>query len=342
MKTDTTVLAIETSCDETACAVIKYDSLMKRYFTLSSVVSSQIDIHAIYGGVVPEVASRAHVERIDGVIEAALSEPGISGDQGIDLVAATAGPGLIGALLVGVSAAKALAFAWDVPFIGINHLEGHLFASFLDESGPPEFPAVVLLASGGHTILLEIVGPGDYHLLGQTLDDAAGEAFDKVARYLGLSYPGGPEIDRLSKIGNPKSVPLPRVMTGHNLDLSFSGVKTAVIRYVDAHPEVTNADVAASFQDNAVLALTKRLFEGADRIGAKTVMIAGGVAANSLLRESVEKESKRRGLAYRIPNRKDCTDNAAMIGAAAIWRYLDLGPSDPFMGAKSNMKLSYR
>ena len=238
---DTLVLGIETSCDETAAALVMGGSDV-----VSSVVSSQIDLHVPYGGVVPEIASRAHLDLLNPVIARAIVEAGVD-ERRIDAVACTIGPGLIGALLVGVSAAKALALAWDVPFVGVNHLEAHLYAAFLDDP-TIELPIVVLLVSGGHTMLVEMRDPGRYRLLGQTIDDAAGEAFDKVARFLGLGYPGGPAIERVAADGDPTAIDFPRAMRNDGLDFSFCGLKTAVMNHVRANPDADTADVAASFQ----------------------------------------------------------------------------------------------
>ncbi len=256
-----TVLGIETSCDETAAACVR-DGVD----VLSSVVSSQIDLHARYGGVVPEIASRAHNELIIPVIARALVEAGVDGTR-IDAVAATTGPGLIGALLVGVSAAKALALTWDVPFVSVNHLEAHLYAAFLED---PEltFPLVVLLVSGGHTMLVSMEDHGRYRLLGQTLDDAAGEAFDKVARFLGLGYPGGPAIDHEAMSGDPEAIAFPRSMLNDGLDFSFSGLKTSVVNHVRKHPDVSTADVAASFQAAVVDVLVTKARRAAQQVGA--------------------------------------------------------------------------
>jgi len=239
----TLVLGIETSCDETAAALV-----MGGNDVISSVVSSQIEIHADFGGVVPEIASRAHLEALNPVVARAIVEAGVD-EHRIDAIACTNGPGLIGALLVGVSAAKALSLAWDVPYIGVNHLEAHLYSAFLEDPSL-EFPLVVLLVSGGHTMLIEMRDHGEYRLLGQTIDDAAGEAFDKVARFLDLGYPGGPAIDAAAINGDPDAIRFPRAMTDdpNNLDVSFSGLKTAVTNYVRKHPDVGSADVAASFQ----------------------------------------------------------------------------------------------
>ena len=331
------VLAIETSCDETAAAVVE-----DGHQVLSSVVSSQVDLHARYGGVVPELAGRAHVEMLTPVVAEALLEAGVqNGEDGrpvLDAVAATIGPGLIGALLVGVSAAKALALVWDVPFVGVNHLEGHLAAAFLEEPDL-EFPMVVLLASGGHTMLVLMEGPGAYRLLGQTIDDAAGEAFDKVARFLGLGYPGGPVIDQISVDGDSKAVEFPRAMIEEGYDFSFSGLKTSVITYVRKNPEVAVADVAASFQEAVVDVMVTKARRAARDVGAKGLCLAGGVAANSLLRERTLDVCIAEGLRAFIPSRSLCTDNAAMIGAAAFWRLAAGGPSPLDTPADPNLRL---
>jgi N6-L-threonylcarbamoyladenine synthase len=328
----TVILGIESSCDETAAAVV-----VGGHEVRSSVVSSQIDLHARFGGVVPEVASRAHVERIVPVIVEAMGEAGIEGRE-LDAVAATYGPGLIGALLVGVSAAKALALVWDVPFVAVNHLEGHLVASFLEDPDL-ELPVVVLLVSGGHTMLVALEAPTTYRVLGATLDDAAGEAFDKVARYLGLGYPGGPAIDRLSAEGDPTAIRFPRAMRGDSLDFSFSGLKTSVVNHVRKHPEVRTADVAASFQAAAVDVLVDKARRAAEQIGAKGICLGGGVAANSLLRDRIAAACAEDGLRAFLPSRALCTDNAAMIAAAAWHRLGATGPSPLSTGALPGLGL---
>ena len=328
----TLVLGIETSCDETAAACVRDGSEV-----LSSVVSSQVDLHARYGGVVPEIASRAHSELVIPVTAQALVEAGASSED-IGAVAATTGPGLIGALLVGVSAAKALALTWGVPFVSVNHLEAHLYAALLEEPDL-EFPLVVLLVSGGHTMLVEVTGHGEYRLLGQTLDDAAGEAFDKVARFLGLGYPGGPAIDAAAMIGDPTAIDFPRSMLDDGLDFSFSGLKTAVVNHVRAHPDVSTEDVAASFQTAVVDVLVAKSRRAAKESGAKALALRGGVAANSLLREQFLGACADDGIQGFLPTRAMCTDNAAMIASTGWYRLERLGPSPLDTGANPRARL---
>jgi len=330
----TLVLGIETSCDETAAALV-----MGGNDVISSVVASQIEIHADFGGVVPEIASRAHLEALNPVVARAIVEAGID-ETRVDAVACTVGPGLIGALLVGVSAAKALALAWDVPLIGVNHLEAHLYSAFLEDPSL-EFPLVVLLVSGGHTMLIEMRGHGEYRLLGQTIDDAAGEAFDKVARFLDLGYPGGPAIDAAAMHGDPDSIRFPRALTDHrdNLDFSFSGLKTAVMNYVRKHPDVASPDVAASFQAAVVDVLVSKSRRAAELVGAKGIVLGGGVAANSLLREEMLGACASIGVSGFLPSRAMCTDNAAMIAATGWYRLASDGPTSLDVGAYPNLKL---
>ncbi len=328
----TVVLGIETSCDETAAALV-----MGGLDVLSSVVSTQIDLHAQFGGVVPEVASRAHLDLLNPVIARAIVEAGVA-DERIDAVACTVGPGLIGALLVGVSAAKALALAWDVPFIGVNHLEAHLYAAFLEDPSL-EFPLVVMLVSGGHTMLVEMVDHGQYRLLGRTIDDAAGEAFDKVARFLGLDYPGGPAIDAEAMHGDPTAIDFPRAMLNDGLDFSFSGLKTSVMNYVRKHPDVSAADVAASFQTAVVDVLVVKARRAARLVGAKGLVLGGGVAANSLLREQFLQACTDENLRGFLPSRSMCTDNAAMIAAAGWYRLRSDGPTALDAGAYPSLRL---
>jgi N6-L-threonylcarbamoyladenine synthase len=329
------VLGIETSCDETAAAVVDGGTTI-----ISSVVSSQIDLHARYGGVVPELAGRAHVELLTPVVADALAQAG-SDETGrdIDAIAVTHGPGLVGSLLVGVAEAKALALAWGVPVVGVNHLEGHLFASLLEQ---PDlgWPLVVLLVSGGHTLLVEVTAPGTYRLLGQTIDDAAGEAFDKVARFLGLGYPGGPAIDAAAESGDPAAFAFPRALAAEGYDFSFSGLKTSVVNTVRKHPEATTEDVAASFRQAVVDVLVAKARRAAADVGATAVCLAGGVAANSLLRRRVEEACAEDGLRAFLPSRSLCTDNAAMIAAAGWWQ-LQQHPAGSALdlGADPNLRL---
>jgi N6-L-threonylcarbamoyladenine synthase len=325
------ILGIETSCDETAAAVVADGGTV-----LSSVVSSPVDLHARFGGVVPELASRAHVDLLPPVVAEAMLEAGL--DRGVDAVAATVGPGLVGSLLVGVSAAKAMALVWDVPFIGVNHLEAHLYGAFLEEPDL-ELPMVVLLVSGGHTMLVHMQDHGDYRLLGQTIDDAAGEAFDKVARFLGLGYPGGPAIDSLAMEGDPTAIAFPRSLLGEGHDFSFSGLKTSVITHVRKHPNVPVADVAASFQEAVVDVLVTKARAAARETGAKGLCLAGGVAANSALRERVLDACIADGMRAYLPSRAMCTDNAAMVAAAAWWRLNADGPTGLDAGANPNLRL---
>ena len=326
------ILGIETSCDETAAAVVADGRNI-----LSSVVSSQVDLHARYGGVVPEVASRAHVELLTPVVAQALVEAGLD-DVHVDAVGATVGPGLIGALLVGVSAAKALALVWDVPFVAVNHLEAHMYAAFLEEP-ELELPVVVLLVSGGHTLLVLMEGHGRYRLLGSTLDDAAGEAFDKVARYLGLGYPGGPAIDAEAMSGDPTAIAFPRAMLGEGYDFSFSGLKTSVVNHVRRNPDVSTADVAASFQQAVVDVLVAKARRAVVDHNAKGLVLGGGVAANSQLREAVLDACMVDGIHPLLPSRSMCTDNAAMVAAAAWWNLRLNGASPLDTGANANLKL---
>jgi N6-L-threonylcarbamoyladenine synthase len=329
----TVVLGIETSCDETAAAVV-----MGGNDVLSSVVATQIDLHARYGGVVPEIASRAHVEAMNVVIRQAVSQSGVPIER-IDAVAATVGPGLIGALLVGVAAAKSVALVLDKPFIGVNHLEAHLYAALLDDPHV-EFPMLVVLVSGGNTLFVEMRGHGDFSVIGQTIDDAAGEAFDKVARFLDLGHPGGPAIDRIALTGNANAIEFPRAMLHDGLDVSFSGLKTSVINYVRKNPTVSTADVAASFQYAVVDVLAAKARKAAQQIGAKTVALGGGVAANSLLRSTMTSVCAESGWRLVLPSMGMCTDNAAMIASAGWYRLVADGPSSMDMGAMPNLKLT--
>ncbi len=331
--TGSVVLGIETSCDETAAAILEGASTIR-----SSVVATQAPRHAPFGGVVPEIASRAHVELINQVIEQAYVESGHT-LAGLDAVAATRGPGLAGALLVGVSAAKAIALVGDIPYVGVNHHEAHMYAALLEEPDL-EPPFVTLIVSGGHTLLVAMRGHGDYEVLGQTVDDAAGEAYDKVARFLGLGYPGGPIIDRLAAQGDPEAIAFPRPMLRDGLDFSFSGLKTAVVTYCRDTPDVSEGDVAASFQAAVVDVLITKLLAAAEHVGMDTMALGGGVAANSALRERVLEVAERRGMRAVVPSRSLCNDNAAMVAAAATWQLAREGPTSLDDGAVPSLRIA--
>ena len=305
-------LGIETSCDETAVAVLK-----DRREVLANVVYSQAKLHEAYGGVVPEVASRDHVRKLPYVLDEALDDAGVALDE-IDLIGATQGPGLVGCLLVGLSEAKGLAYGLDVPLVGVNHLEGHLAAhdiAFGDEARPP---LVALVVSGGHTSLVHVRGWGDYEILGQTRDDAAGEAFDKVGKLLELGYPAGPQIEQLAKDGDPKAVDFPRPMLdSDDHAFSFAGLKTSVLYYLRKHPDVDRADVAASFQEAIVDVLVGKTLRAARERNVDRVAVVGGVAANGRLRDGFQAKAEDAGIDVRFPPMALCTDNGAMIAAAA-------------------------
>ncbi len=314
-----TILAIESSCDETAAAVVRNGREV-----LSNVISSQIALHTLYGGVVPEIASRKHIEKISQVMEEALVSAGVQLAD-MDAIAVTYGPGLVGPLLVGVSAAKAVSFASGIPLIGVHHIEGHISANYI-ENKELEPPFVCLVVSGGHSHLVVVKDYGEYEILGCTRDDAAGEAFDKVARAIGLGYPGGPKIDRIAKEGNPEAISFPRAKVGDSdYDFSFSGLKSAVLNYLNSCEmkgiEICQADVAASFQKAVVDVLTEHSMHALSACGMKKFAIAGGVASNSALRCALEQECEKRGIAFYHPSPILCTDNAAMIGAAAYYEY---------------------
>ncbi|MDI6732116.1 MAG: tRNA (adenosine(37)-N6)-threonylcarbamoyltransferase complex transferase subunit TsaD, partial [Candidatus Margulisbacteria bacterium] len=312
------ILAIETSCDETSAAVVKDGTEI-----LSNVISSQIEFHQKYGGIVPEVAARKHVEVINLVIKEAL-EKANAGLRDINAVAVTYGPGLVGSLLVGVCAAKAIAYALNVPLIGLNHLEGHIYANFLISNSPISnlsFPFICLLVSGGHTMIVLVKDHGKYEVLGRTRDDAAGEAFDKVARFLGLGYPGGPIIDKLAKEGNLHAIEFKRPMIEKEFgyDFSFSGIKTAVVNLSIHDSQFTIRDIVVSFQQAIVDVLVEKTIRAAKEHNCKTIALAGGVSANSRLREDLLKKGQEQGLAVIIPPLILCTDNAAMIGCAGYY-----------------------
>ena len=318
-KEKTTVLAIESSCDETAAAVV-----VNGREVLSNVISSQIDIHKLYGGVVPEIASRKHIEKINQVIQEALEESDKTMED-IDAVCVTYGPGLVGALLVGVGAAKALAYATHKPLVGVHHIEGHISANFI-ENKDLEPPFLCLVASGGHSHLVIVKEYGEYEILGRTRDDAAGEAFDKMARAIGLGYPGGPKIDKLAKEGDPDAIEFPKAsIDGAPYDFSFSGVKSAVLNYINGckmkQVPYNEADIAASFQKAVVGVLVDHTMKAAKDYGIKKVAIAGGVACNSALRQAMEDACQKRGYKFYRPSPILCTDNAAMIGAAGYYEY---------------------
>jgi N6-L-threonylcarbamoyladenine synthase len=311
------VLGIESSCDETAAAVVADGQRI-----LSSVVASQDDVHAPFGGVVPELASRRHLEIMVPVVEQALRDAGAR-PADLDGIAVTHGPGLVGSLLVGCSVAKSMAYVHRKPLVGVNHLEGHIYAPFLTED-PPEHPFLALVVSGGHTALYHARAPREYALVGQTRDDAAGEAFDKVAKLLGLGFPGGPVIERVAADGDPRAIAFPGArMSDGARDFSFSGIKTAVALYVKRHGPLSAAgaaDVAASFQAAAVRALVRRTINAALQLGIKRVVLTGGVAANGALRAALGEEAAEHGVRLHIPPRRLCTDNAAMIAAAGTAR----------------------
>jgi N6-L-threonylcarbamoyladenine synthase len=329
------VLGIETSCDETAAAVVD-----ETLHVWSSVVESSIDQHRPFGGVVPELAGRAHVTTIGPVVRRALQDARLDPHHpALDAVAVTSGPGLVGSLLVGLSAAKAYALAWGVPLVGVNHLEGHLFAPLLEQPDLA-WPVVTLLVSGGHSLLVLQSAPGEHRVLGETIDDAAGEAYDKVARWLGLGYPGGPAVDRLAHEGRADALKLPVSMTGDDLDLSFSGLKTAVVRATEKHPDVAIADVAASFQAAVAEQLLRKLRAAMVAYEVKGVALAGGVAANSTLREGVAALADEFGVEVHLPSIAMCTDNAAMIAAAGLYRLRRSGPSSLALSALPNWQLA--
>jgi tRNA N6-adenosine threonylcarbamoyltransferase len=311
------VLGIETSCDETAVAVVEDEAVR------ANLIATQVDLHERFGGVVPEVASRAHVEALNPLIDEVLERSDL-GFGDLDGVAVTVGPGLIGALLVGIAGAKGVAFAAGIPLIGVNHLEGHIWANVL-EHGRTAYPCVCLVVSGGHTMLVEMTGDHDYRLLGQTVDDAAGEAFDKIARFLGLGFPGGPALDRAARDGDPNAIAFPRPMADSgDYAFSLSGLKTAVLRYVkaerDAGREIDLADLAASFQEAIVDVQVTKTMRAARETGAGTVLLGGGVVANTRLRERMLAAGDEAGIEVRFPSMALCTDNGAMIAVAGASR----------------------
>lgn len=335
---DTIILGIESSCDETAAAVIKNGRQV-----LSNIISSQIDLHKKYGGVVPEIASRKHVELIIPVINQALDQAGVS-LQDIDAIGVTYGPGLVGALLVGLTAAKAIAYTARKPLIGVHHIEGHIAANYL-QYPDLEPPFVCLVASGGHSHIVHVKDYDKYEILGQTRDDAAGEAFDKISRAIGLGYPGGPLIDKNALEGNSKAISFPRVYFDDNsLDFSFSGLKTAVLNYLNKMEQtgekINIPDVAASFQQAVVDVLVRNTISAAKKKGINKIALAGGVAANSQLRKDMKSSGEKQGIEVMYPGLILCTDNAAMIGCAAYYEYIKGKRSDLSLNAVPGLKLS--
>ena len=335
------ILAIESSCDETAAAVVKNGREV-----CSNIISSQIDLHTLYGGVVPEIASRKHIEKINQVIEEALKVSGYELEQ-MDAIAVTYGPGLVGPLLVGVSEAKAISFATGIPLIGVHHIEGHISANYI-ENKDLEPPFICLVVSGGHSHLVVVKDYGEYEIIGRTRDDAAGEAFDKVARAIGLGYPGGPKIDKLvAKEGNPDAIRFPRAKVEENAyDFSFSGLKSAVLNYLNGcrmkEQEICVADVAASFQQAVVDVLVDHAMHAVKQYDYKTFAIAGGVASNSALRKAFAERCKAEGIRFCHPSPILCTDNAAMIGAAGYYEYIKGVRSGMDLNAVPNLRLGER
>lgn len=337
---DTVILAIETSCDETAAAVVKNGREV-----LSNIISTQIELHKLYGGVVPEIASRKHIEKINQVIEEALTCANVTLED-IDAIGVTYGPGLVGALLVGVAEAKAISFATKKPLVGVHHIEGHVSANYI-ENKLLEPPFLCLIVSGGHTHLVLVKDYGTYEIIGRTRDDAAGEAFDKVARAIGLGYPGGPKIDKLSKEGNKKAIAFPRAnIEGCPYDFSFSGLKSAVLNHINScemkKEEINPADIAASFQAAVVDVLVNKTMAAAKDFDMKQVAIAGGVAANSSLKEAMAEACQKQGLTFYHPSPIYCTDNAAMIGSAAYYEYLKGNRAGLDLNAVPNLKIGER
>lgn len=339
-KKDILILGIESSCDETAASVVKNGREV-----LSNVISSQIALHTLYGGVVPEIASRKHIEKINQVIEQALKDANVT-LKDITAIAVTYGPGLVGALLVGVSAAKAISFATGIPLIGVHHIEGHISANFI-ENKELEPPFVCLVVSGGHSHLVEVKDYGKYHIIGRTRDDAAGEAFDKVARAIGLGYPGGPKIDKIAKEGNPNAIKFPKAkVDGSPYDFSFSGLKSAVLNYINGSQmkkeEINKADLAASFQKAVVDVLVEHSLNAVKELNLEKFAIAGGVASNTTLRNSFIEVCKKSNINFYYPSPVFCTDNAAMIGVAGYYEYVSGTRSGYDLNAVPNLKLGER
>lgn len=340
MNKDITILAIESSCDETAAAVVKNGREV-----LSNVIYTQIALHTEYGGVVPEIASRKHVEKINAVVRQAINESGVSLEN-IDAIAVTYGPGLVGPLLVGVSAAKAIAFATGKPLVGVHHIEGHISANYI-EHPDLEPPYMCLVVSGGHSHLVKVADYGNYEIIARTRDDAAGEAFDKVARAIGLGYPGGPKIDKAAREGDPNSIVFPRgKVRGSEYDFSFSGLKSAVLNYINScnmqNIPINTANVAASFQKSVVDVLTEHSMEAFEQSGLDKFAIAGGVASNTALRTALEEACNKRGAKFYVPSPVYCTDNAAMIGAAGYYEFISGTRHGLDLNAVPNLQLGDR
>lgn len=340
MKKEIKILAIESSCDETAAAIVVNGREVR-----SNVISSQIDIHTLYGGVVPEIASRKHLERVNQVIEEALRQADMTLEE-VDAIGVTYGPGLVGALLVGVAAAKAISFARDIPLVGVHHIEGHISANYI-ENRELEPPFLCLVVSGGHTHLVRVSDYGKYEVLGRTRDDAAGEAFDKVARAIGLGYPGGPKIEKISAQGNPAAIAFPRAkMQDDPYDFSFSGLKSSVLNYINGckmkNIPIVQADIAASFQAAVVDVLVGNAMKAVEAYDMKKLAIAGGVASNHVFRERMRQACQQKGISFYHPSPILCTDNAAMIGAAAYYEFI-AGRCDGLdLNAVPNLKLGER
>lgn len=337
---DVFILAIESSCDETAAAVVKNGREV-----LSNVISSQIELHKLYGGVVPEIASRKHIEKINQVIEEALQEANMTLDD-LDAIGVTYGPGLVGALLVGVAEAKAIAYAKNLPLVGVHHIEGHISANYI-ENKELEPPFICLVVSGGHTHLVCVKDYGKYEIIGRTRDDAAGEAFDKVARAIGLGYPGGPKIDKLSKEGNADAIVFPKAhIEGAPYDFSFSGVKSSVLNYINGcqmkGEEYNQADIAASFQKAVTDVLVENAMRAVKEYGLSKLAIAGGVASNSTLRGAMKAACEKNNIEFYYPSPIFCTDNAAMIGVAAYYEYISGTRHGWDLNAVPNLKLGER
>ena len=330
------ILAIESSCDETSAAVV-----VNGREVLSNIIASQIDTHKKFGGVVPEVASRMHIEVVSGVVQEALEEAGVTLEQ-IDAIGVTYGPGLVGALLVGLQFAKGLAFSTKKPLVGVNHIEGHICANYIQHKDLKP-PFVSLVVSGGHTFIVHVKDYGVYEVIGQTRDDAAGEAYDKVARALGLGYPGGPIIDKLAKQGNKHAIEFPRAYLDDSYDFSFSGLKSAVLNYLNAQKmkkqEIVVEDVAASFQEAVVEVLSTKAVNAAEEKGYKTIALSGGVAANSALREKITQMANEKGIEIKFPGLDLCTDNAAMIGCAGYHNFINGKIDDMSLNAVPNLKI---